>query len=306
MLTLLFTIYLLILAGALVRVTGSGMGCPDWPKCFDQFIPPTAESQLRSDYQTFYQEKTGHEIAKFNVFHTYTEYINRLIAVFTGIIALVMMAFSFSYKNENRKMIWFSILILIAIAFEGWLGKKVVATNLKEFVVSIHMLVSLVIVFLLVYLAVSTEAFKSPQNIDARLLRNLSLVMLLLTGTQILLGTQVREQFDALARRLDDKHLWIQEAGMAFYIHRSFSWLLLFGSFFAFSKTKGMDPVLFSASKNLLITFLLQLVTGIVMNYFGVPAAAQAIHLLIGCISFGIICYLNIQLNPKVKAAIAS
>ena len=124
--TALVLVYLVIIAGAVVRMTGSGMGCPDWPKCFGYYIPPTEQSQLEwqanKEYKkgqviilneslkvaknnftstdTFQKNNWGnytkHDYAIFNASHTWVEFINRLIGALAGLATLIMGIFSFS------------------------------------------------------------------------------------------------------------------------------------------------------------------------------------------------------------------
>src|ERR1700755_3469963 len=123
-------LFVLILAGGVVRSSGSGMGCPDWPKCFGGYIPPTNSSQLPADYKQKYvadrlaknqrfaktldvfgfsdlarrirEDKSILIPEEFNAAETWTEYINRLIGEITGMFFLFAAIYSFSYSDVNK------------------------------------------------------------------------------------------------------------------------------------------------------------------------------------------------------------
>src|SRR5687768_11618062 len=86
--------YLVILAGAVVRGTGSGLGCPDWPRCFGRWVPPMDISELPENYKEVYKI-SGKTIADFDPFKTWTEYINRLLGVILGFLVTLLFLSSF-------------------------------------------------------------------------------------------------------------------------------------------------------------------------------------------------------------------
>ena len=146
----IITVYLLVLAGGIVRSTGSGMGCPDWPKCFGMLVPPTEASQLPANYQQIYAAKLHGEV-EFNVTKTWIEYLNRLLGALTGIIVFATFIASFTYWKKDKTITILSFLGVILIGANGALGKYVVDSFLKPGIVTLHMMLAILVIFVLLY-----------------------------------------------------------------------------------------------------------------------------------------------------------
>jgi heme a synthase len=288
------SIYLLILAGGVVRSTGSGMGCPDWPKCFGQWIPPTQVSQLPADYQQMYAHR-GYSDTTFNPVKTWIEYLNRLLGALTGIFVLATFATSLTYIKKRPSLTYVSLSALVLVGIQGWLGAKVVSHLLAPWIVTLHMLLALLIVSLLLFVAVqsntqATEGSKGS-SYKKRVYVWLIISSILLT-IQILFGTQVREGIDMLSAQLDGKFRdqWIGRLGATFITHRTMSWFVLIsvGIWVRLAFRVGEMPIMRSIA---LLTILLtgvEIGVGAVMAYMAIPPLAQTIHLFIAVVLLGI------------------
>lgn len=304
-------VYLVILAGGIVRMTGSGMGCPDWPKCFGFLIPPTERSQLEwksnSEYNKnqiviidetlFYandkfksknkfemsnwSEYTKHDYSKFNVYHTWIEYINRLIGAIAGLSVLILFVNSLKFFKTKKIITGLSFLALIAIIFQAWLGKMVVDSNLMANTITVHMLMAIVLLFILF----SILAISNPSKERVRLSRNISILVLIsivLLLIQIITGTEVRKFIDIKMELLNytEKERWIENISSSFSFHRSFSWaIIIVNSLIYFYARKSGLKLKIIHIVNSLIFF--QISSGIIMYYFHFPFSSQPIHLLI-------------------------
>ena len=114
----------IIVTGAIVRLTGSGLGCPTWPDCTPGSLIPVA-GQVEG-------------------FHKYIEFGNRTLTFL--VLAISIALFVFSLINEKRNIILWSFLPLIGTLLQAVLGGITVLTGLNPFTVMAHFLLSIILV----------------------------------------------------------------------------------------------------------------------------------------------------------------
>ncbi|MCH7409011.1 COX15/CtaA family protein [Belliella sp. DSM 111904] len=332
-------VYFLILVGGIVRSTGSGMGCPDWPKCFGSWVPPTSEDQLPNDYLEVYLDKRvqknerfvsslerlgfqdlAYQIKndksilieeEFNATKTWIEYINRLIGVLIGFFIILTVVRSIPLWKYDKVIPIMSNFSLLLVLFIGWIGSIVVSTNLLSWVITIHMVLALLLVCVLIYVHFRVhhidKALKKRTDHAASLFY-LMLVGLILMFVQVVLGTQVREQIDVVANSFGNllRSNWIDQLGLTFLIHRSYS-LLLLGIHLVFLfkvyKYAVRHSGIYKLSFWLVVLIIIEILTGIGMAYFGIPAFLQPVHLLFGSLIIGVqyLLLLNLHDQKNIK-----
>ncbi len=302
-------VFLLIFVGALVRATGSGMGCPDWPTCFGQWIPPTQESQLPDNYHQLYAQR-GYANTDFNPIKTWTEYVNRLTGVTIGLLVFATMLLSFRFRNTDRVIVYCSTAVFILVGLQGWLGAMVVASNLRPVMISIHMLSALIIVGLLIY-TVTRSQRKRLTTVNWKLLpksvKTVLTVAIVFVLIQVLMGTQVRQAVDTIAQQLGESHReqWRNHFPLIFYVHRSFSAIILFSVIWLTWNSKQLLQHYFwgKALASLVIgSVVIEIMLGITMDRFAIPAFAQPLHLLFASLIFGGLVFSRIAMQLGMTA----
>lgn len=298
--------YTVILAGAIVRGTGSGLGCPDWPRCFGQWVPPTDISELAANYKETYKI-AGKEIADFDPFKTWTEYINRLSGVVLGFFMILLFIQSLRVRKIEAALPWFCAGLLILVIIQGGVGAIVVSTHLKPFIITIHMVLAVLLLYGLIFLRkycmdlMNNSLALTPDRFSVKL-ANLAIAMAFL---QMILGTQVRQQVDHLMR--DTKQATAQtvisQLDWIFIVHRSFSLLLLLTLvYFSYYLFKQSDRISQLLAGSILAVAGITASSGVILNYFGFPASAQPPHLFFGVLLLGLLYQLKLRLKGPLLA----
>ncbi len=112
----------IVLTGGAVRLTGSGLGCPDWPTCY------------------------RHQIAGSWSIHPLIEYTNRIVTIVLVIVTGVTFVAAWLRTERRRDLIGFSGLLVLGVVADAILGAFVVYSKLNPWLVSLHMILSLAMV----------------------------------------------------------------------------------------------------------------------------------------------------------------
>jgi len=301
----IFAVYFVILVGGIVRASGAGMGCPDWPTCFGQWIPPTSEAELPANYHEIYAQR-GYENTQFNPVKTWTEYTNRLVGVTIGFLIFLTAWTSRIFLKTDKTVFYLALSVFFLVGFQGWLGSSVVASNLKPLMITLHMLLALFIVALLIYtIARSQRDFLG--QIDSHLLpgkfKSVLIAAMIMTLIQIAMGTQVREAVDMISHEHHiAREFWREDFPIIFYVHRSFSSIILFTNLWLawrIYQVTERGNLLFRVGATLASLVIVAILAGISLDRLGMPPVAQPIHLLMANLIFGAQFFLFICLNPN-------
>ncbi len=301
----LVSLLVLIFAGAIVRATGSGLGCPDWPKCWGCLIPPTSVDQVDFESINLERFKAKAERAgrnpdevtrgslhyEFNPMHTWVEFINRLFALPMLLTTLVSFIMACCMKRAGRLVRWMMGLSLLTVLVNAWLGARVVYSGLKPGVITTHLaLAFLLMIFLIIAIV------KVRQNLGRIRLRASKgaawsaigiMVFLIIEG---LMGAQLREVTDELAKVNygADRALWTSELKSMgiFYAHRTFSWCVLILVFTFIGSIWKVRRHFSLLEVSLILMIISLMVMGIILGHIGILPWVQVLHVGIAALLF--------------------
>jgi heme A synthase len=277
--------YLQITLGGLVRVSGSGLGCPDWPTCYGKPYPPPT-------------------------FHAIVEYSHRANGALFGLLVILTVVAGFwLYRGGRTPVTWLTLATLLTVVGEGLLGWQVVANLLAPVLVLVHLAIALVILALMVaifILAAPAPATAFPERSFARLavIATGLTYLMLLTGSSV-----VATNADLVCKSWPfcGAGLTPDFSGVAFFdmLHRltvgAASLLLLYVIGVALRRHRAV-PGLAAVSIGTLILLVAQVALGALVAVTSEQAFLQGAHVMIAsAVWAGVVALAVLSLRPGAE-----
>jgi len=294
-LTAFLCVEALIFVGAVVRASGAGLGCPDWPFCYGCWVPPTSAENIdftKLNLEKFKAKAAQHGRdpetitveslkAEFDPVATWTEYLNRLTSLPVGLSITALLFASFRQRHWGVRLGAVAAFLLVGI--NAWLGAKVVFSGLKPGIITLHMALAILLLCVLVYVAWRGTEEPWQLNLAQRRPFVIALVLFSLVIIEGVMGSQVREMTDHLAKlHMGEQRVqWVAELEQSwvYLVHRSFSWLILGAAiWFGIAAKKALGQLRW-LELGIIALVLSQMVLGLVLSQVGIVRIAQVLHI---------------------------
>ncbi|MBD3169902.1 MAG: hypothetical protein GF307_10500 [candidate division Zixibacteria bacterium] len=281
--------YFVIFMGGLVRVSGAGLGCPDWPKCFGRWLPPTSVEQLPAHIDP----------SLFNFTLAWIEYFNRLVGALLGVFITVTTVWALVSFRKFPKILYSAIAAFFLVALTGWQGGLLIRLELEPLAVTIHMTLAFILVSVMIYLTLQAYFLENPQLESNSVYRpKLHLwagAIWLVSMLQIFFGTRIRSAIEIIREQYPLLHEleWLAKIGFMKHFHITLGFILVGMVAYVFNeavnKSKNPSGLILQGSWAMMILVVLQVITGLALIFIGIPPILQVLHLWISSIFFGTI-----------------
>lgn len=294
----LFLTFDLIVFGAFTRLTDSGLGCPDWPGCYNQANPLLSHADISAAQVLM---PTGPVTMQ----KAWIEMIHRYLAMSVGVLIVAQMILAWWRRPTLQHSPWLATFLFFFVCLQGAFGAWTVTLKLQPVIVTIHLLLGMGLLSLLAWsLARELHPVNELTTGNPKLIRIASLALIVLS-VQIALGGWVSTNYAALAcndyplcngvfaPQMDFEHgftLWRrlgQKANGEYlpfsalvaiqWVHRSFAWVAIL-AVLAAAYLARKSPALKSLANKIFIVITLQLITGAATVFFSWPLLIAVLH----------------------------
>ncbi|MDO8338090.1 MAG: COX15/CtaA family protein [Microcella sp.] len=274
---------LIVGTGGAVRLTGSGLGCPTWPRCTADSFVATPEMGI----------------------HGIVEFGNRLLTFVLVIIAIVAFAFVVRMRRERPELLRLSIALGLGIPAQAIIGGITVLTDLNPWIVGFHFVVSAVLVALATVLVV--RVYRGPAGALEplpRAVRPLAIGTAVVVWITVLVGIVVTGSGPhagdgGAARNGLDSELWQ-------HVHSWPAYASFAGAVLLVIVARRTGPALFQrASLALVAVELVQIGVGLAQARLGLPVILVGVHMVLACVLVAVMTLVLLSLRAP-RAAIAA
>lgn len=287
----------LIMFGAFVRLSDSGLGCPDWPGCYGQVTPFGAMSEIQQAAQAM-------PYGPVTISKAWIEMIHRYVGAFLGLLIIAIVWMAWRYRRELGRSPKLAVAILIAVCVQGALGAWTVTHKLMPAIVTSHLLLGLTLLGLLTWLAARDRPY-APLPLTALRWRPWLILGVVLLAVQVALGGWVSTNYAALAcldfptchgqwvpemdlrggfsvirglGELPSGEMISQSALTAIHwVHRNFAFVVLIYLGIVASRLRA-EPSLRGPATLTLVLLAAQLLTGLTTIFFQWPLLIAVLH----------------------------